>query len=111
VTCTATDPAGNSASGGFQVLVQAAAAQVANVIAAVQGFNLAQGIENSLDTKLQNVLGALSAAQSGNAASVCGQLAAFINETMAQSGKKLTAAQANQLIASAQQIKAVIGCP
>jgi hypothetical protein len=102
--------AGNTVSGSFQVLVQAAAAQVGTLIAAVQGFNLAQGIENSLDTKLQNVLGALNAAVSGNVGSVCSQLGAFLNETTAQSGKKLTIAQANQLVARAQQIGAVIGC-
>jgi uncharacterized hydantoinase/oxoprolinase family protein len=110
VTCTATDGAGNSMSGSFQVLVQAAAAQVSNLVALVQSFNLAQGIENSLDSKLQNVLAALNAAEDGNATSACGQLGAFINETSAQSGKKLTEAQANTLIAAAQQIRAVIGC-
>ena len=92
------------------MLVQAAAAQVGNLIATVQSFNLAQGIQNSLDTKLQNVLSALNAAVTGNAGGVCGQLSAFINETRAQSGKKLTVAQANQLIARADQIQAVIGC-
>ena len=50
------------------------------------------------------------AVQNGNYAIVCGQLGAFINETRAQSGKKLTVAQANTLIAAAQQIRAVIGC-
>jgi membrane protein YqaA with SNARE-associated domain len=110
VTCTATDNVGNTSSGNFQVLVQAAAAQVGNLIGTVQGFNLAQGIENSLDTKLQSILSALSAAMSGNVGSVCGQLGGFINETRAQSGKKLTVTQANELIARAQQIEAVIGC-
>ena len=93
------------------MLVQAAAAQVSALIARVQTFNLSQGIENSLDTKLQNVLAALSAARGGNASNVCGQMGAFINETQAQSGKKLTVAQADQLIAAAQQIRAVLGCP
>lgn len=110
VNCTASDGAGNTVGGSFQVLVQAAAAQVTNLTLAVQSFNLAQGVENSLDTKLQNVLSALNAAKSGNAGSVCNQMGAFINDTMAQSGKQLTAAQANQLIAAAQQIEAVIGC-
>jgi hypothetical protein len=111
VTCSAADAAGNSASGSFNVLVQAATDQVTALIAKVQSFNLAQGIENSLDTKLQNVVTALNAAKGGNASGVCGQMGAFINETTAQSGKKLSVAQANQLIASAQQIKAVLGCP
>ena len=111
VTCSAHDAANNSVTGSFTVLVQAAAAQVANLVVAVQNFNLVQGIANSLDAKLQNILGALNAAQNGSAANVCNQLGAFINETQAQSGKKLTVAQANQLIAKAMQIKAVIGCP
>ena len=110
VSCTATDAAGNTASGSFTVLVQAAAAQVSQLIVTVQNFNLQQGISNSLDAKLQNVLEALNGATAGNTAAVCNQLAAFINETAAQSGKKLTVAQANQLIATAQQIRAVIGC-
>jgi hypothetical protein len=110
VTCTAVDAAGNSVGGSFHVLVQAAAAQVSHLALIVQGFNLAQGIENSLDTKLQNVLSALNAARNGSVGSVCSQLNAFINETTAQSAKKLTVAQANQLIAAAQQIQAVIGC-
>ena len=110
VACTATDGAGNTASGSIQVLVQAAAAQVANLAILVQNFNLVQGIANSLDTKLQNILSALGAAQSGSAANVCGQLHAFISETQAQSGKKLTVAQANQLIVAATRIEAVVGC-
>jgi HYR domain len=108
--CTATDAAGNAATGSVTVLVQAAAAQVSELIVAVQGFNLQQGISNSLDAKLQNVLNALAGAANGETAAVCNQLGAFINETTAQSGKKLTVAQANQLIAAAQQIRAVIGC-
>jgi len=36
---------------------------------------------------------------------------AFINEVMAQSDKKLTVAQANQLIAQANAIKTALGCP
>jgi hypothetical protein len=36
---------------------------------------------------------------------------AFIDEVMAQSGKKLTVDQANQLIAQANAIKTSLGCP
>jgi hypothetical protein len=80
------------------------------VLLTVQSFNLQQGIANSLDAKLEKVLGALNGATSGNTGAVCNQLGAFINETMAQSGHRLTVAQADQLIAAAQQIRAVIGC-
>lgn len=110
VTCDATDAAGNTTTGDFTVLVQAAAAQVSQLMVTVQAFNLQQGISNSLDAKLTNILNALNGATTGNTAAVCNQLGAFINESTAQSGKKLTVAQADQLIAAAQQIQAVIGC-
>ncbi|HJU42427.1 MAG TPA: PKD domain-containing protein, partial [Vicinamibacterales bacterium] len=110
VPCSATDAAGNTVSGSFTVLVQAAAAQVTQLITTVQSFNLQQGIANSLDAKLQIILTALNDANNGNSTAVCNQLAAFINETLAQSDKKLTVEQANQLIAAAEQIRAVIGC-
>jgi len=110
VNCTATDGSGNAATGSFSVLVQAAAAQVSNLLAEVQAFNLAQGITNSLDAKLTNILSALNAAQSGNVSNVCGQLGAFINQVAAQSGKALTTAQAAQLTADAQRIQTVVGC-
>jgi len=109
-TCTAVDGAGNSASGDILVHVQAAATQVTRLIVTTQSFNLAQGIENSLDTKLQNILSALAGAKNGNVGSVCSSLGAFTNETIAQSGKKLTVDQANQLLAASRQIGAVIGC-
>ena len=40
----------------------------------------------------------------------CGKLNDFISAVQAQSGKGLTVAQANDLIATANQIKAGIGC-
>jgi hypothetical protein len=127
VQCTATDASGNSSQGSFNVTVDGASAQTANLITLVQSFNLAQGITNSLDAKLQNVLDAFNAVNAGadastgaanlltpnaeNRADACHQLAAFVNSAAAQSGKQLTVAQANQLIAKATQIRAVLGCP
>ena len=64
----------------------------------------------SLDAKLLNVVSALSAAKAGSSVSTCNQLNAFNNQTVVQSGKQLTVDQANQLMASASRIKAVIGC-
>ena len=110
VTCTTADAAGNSATASFTVTVLGAVAQVANVINTVVTFNLQSGIENSLDTKLQNVIDALNSMSNNDVANACGKLSAFINEVAAQSSKKLTVAQANQLTAAALQIKAVIGC-
>ena len=111
VNCTATDAAGNSTPGSFTVTVNGPVAQLSNLISIVGNFNNPFGITNSLDTKLQNAIDALSAMKGGNASSACNSLGAFINEAQAQSGKKLTAAQANLLIASANQIRAAQGCP
>jgi len=111
VSCTATDAAGNTTSKSFSVIVQAAAAQVANLMDTVRSFNLKQGITNSLDAKLQNVEDALTSAKKGSVTSTCNQMSAFINETKAQSGKALTVDQATQLQSAATRIRAVIGCP
>jgi len=56
---------------------------------------------------LQNIQSNLSGGQTN---AVCGQLAAFISEVTDQSGQGLTVAQANQLIAAANQILALVGC-
>lgn len=111
VSCTAADVAGNTATAGFLVIVKGAADQINDLIDLVESFNLRQGIDNSLDTKLQNALDALTAVKGGDTATACGLLDAFINEVNAQSGKSLTVDQASQLIAAANQIKAVLGCP
>lgn len=108
---TATDAAGNSATCSFNVAVLGAPNQIAALIALVQSFNLKQGIENSLDAKLQNVLAALTAANAGDLTSACNKLDAFLNEVAAQSGKALTTTEASQLLTAATQIKAALGCP
>lgn len=85
--------------------------ELMSLISLIQSFNLAQGIENSLDAKLQNAEAALESAQSGSLTSTCGMLGAFVNEVQAQSGNKITANQAAQLTAAAQNIEGAIGCP
>jgi uncharacterized protein (DUF697 family) len=107
VNCTVTDPAGNSASGSFQVVVNGATSQVSSLVTTVNSFNLPHGIQNSFDSQLQAVQADLSA---NNTAQACSDLTSFINHARAQSGKALTVSQANQLIAAATQIKAVLGC-
>ena len=107
VNCSAADPAGNHVAGSFTVTVLGAAAQVSNLIATVDGFNLQHGIRNSLEVKLSH---ALAAIKSNHVAKACKQLDAFIDKAQAKSGKKLTASQANQLIVAAEQIQATLGC-
>ena len=81
--------------------------QLNDLVALVQSFNLHDGTEASLLTKLQDALAAVNAS---NTATACDSLTAFINASQAQSGKKLTADQANQLVSSATQIKSDLGC-
>jgi hypothetical protein len=61
----------------------------------------------SLVSKVQD---ATTYAAAGDKADACQTLDAFIQEVRAQSGKKLTAAQAAQFIAEAQRIKLALGC-
>ena len=81
--------------------------QLNDLNALILSFNLHDGTENSLITKLQD---ALAAVNSSNTATACDSLTAFINAAQAQSGKKLTAAQVKQLVDSATQVKADLGC-
>ncbi len=102
VTCSATDLAGNTATGTFVVTVRGAADQLRDLSTRVQGT----GPGKSLAAKVAN---ALAAVERGSTAA-CGQLAAFITEARAQSGKGLTVTQADRFVADASRIRAVIGC-
>ena len=81
--------------------------QLNDLIALVQSFNLHDGTEASLITKLQDALAAVNAS---NTAIACDSLTAFINASQAQSGKKLTAGEVQQLVESATQVKSDLGC-
>ncbi len=105
VSCTATDGRGNtSAPGTFQVMVKGGAGQLGDLLADVQGA----GPGASLAHKVERAQAALAA---GDLTGACQALDSFLNEVRAQSGKKLTVAQAAALTADANRIKAVIGCP
>jgi probable HAF family extracellular repeat protein len=107
VTCTATDASGNSATASFSVTVFGAVDQIADLIDLVNSFHLRRGIEISLDAELRL---ALRAAGEGRESIACVLLSAFIFEVQGLSGRSITTAQANQLIAAARQAKASLGC-
>jgi FG-GAP repeat len=77
------------------------------LIELVRSFDLPQGTATSLTAKLG---AALSAVRSGDKQSACDSLKAFINQTRAQSGKQLTTAQAQQLLASADRVRFLLAC-
>ena len=108
VVLTVTDSDGATGTTTQVVNVQTPVQSINDLVTLVQSMNLARGISNSLDTKLQNAASALSAENAGDRGDAINKLQAFINATQAQSGNQLTAAQANQLIAAANRIIAIL---
>lgn len=105
---TVTDNDGATATAVGSAVVQTPAQAIDDLIDLVQNMNLAQGIANSLDSKLQNASDALSAMNAGSTNSAISKLQAFINVVQAQSGNQLTVRQADDLIAAANRIIAAI---
>ena len=79
------------------VLLQALAGKVF-------GLNLQQGISNSLDAKLDAALKAIDDINANNDVAAINTLQAFINAVQAQWGNKISEADADALIVTAQQI-------
>lgn len=103
VTCKASDAAGNDARTSFDVHVKGAEEQLGDLLGAVGGV----GSGSSLADKVRDALAALTG---DNVERACEKLAAFAHETNAQSGKKIAATRAEELVASAQRIQAVLSC-
>jgi hypothetical protein len=74
----------------------------------VESYDLHQGIETSLEAKLKSAIDSLNRLSKGSVAAAIGALSAFINECKAQRDKKITSAQADDLIAYAQKIQAAL---
>jgi hypothetical protein len=103
VTCTASDAAGNTATGSFLVHVNGPAEQLAALLASVEGL----GPGHALSNKVRRAQLHLA---TGDVAATCEDLDGFIALAKAQSGKKLSQAAGSSLIAHARQIQAVLGC-
>jgi hypothetical protein len=86
------------------------AENLANLVGTVMNLNLAKGISNSLDAKLDAALGALDDANENNDGATCNTLDAFINSVEAQSGGKISVGDAATLIGDAQAIQSQLGC-
>jgi hypothetical protein len=70
----------------------------------VADINLAQGISDALDGKLDAALNALDDTNENNDVAACNALNAFINHCEAQAGNKLSVEQADYLIGAAEDI-------
>ena len=97
---TATDASNNQASASFTVTVLSAAQQITNLANAVVG----QGPGGSLSAKVSAIQNA------PNNTARCKKIGAFINEVNAQTGKKITAAQAQAFLSAAADLKGTLGC-
>jgi len=76
--------------------------------AAVIDLNLDQGIENSLVAKLESAFQKLDDDNPNNDGAAVNKLEAFINQLEAQSGKKIDPGDADNLIAAAEEIVALL---
>jgi hypothetical protein len=74
----------------------------------VQSMGLDSGITRALSAKLDAAQADLDA---GDKTSACNMINAFINQVNAQTGNKLTTAQAGQLLSAANLVKSAMGCP
>ena len=81
--------------------------QIGSMISFIQGLGLNGGIENALTVKLQHAIDRLDA---GDTVGACADLGAFDNQVQAQSGNKLTTAEADKLLADSAKVEAAAGC-
>jgi eukaryotic-like serine/threonine-protein kinase len=103
VLCAASDTNGNTSTATFTVHVKGSSEQLADLLAAVTGV----GPGTSLADKVRSAQSSLAANQ---LAAACSTLTDFISAVKAQSGKKISAGDANALIADARRIQTVMSC-
>jgi sugar lactone lactonase YvrE len=103
VKSTAVDAWGNSNQCSFVISVQFSQAEalLVNLINYLSGLPIQHGVKNALLVKLKN---ALSDLQQGQIDYALGLLNAFENQVSAQTGKKLTLAQAAALTSGANAV-------
>jgi hypothetical protein len=106
VLCTARDLAGNTTNGNFIVIVKGAAAQLSDLLTLIDGFSSSAKLP-ALVTRLRD---ALTAVNVGKTSTACSALTQFIVLVEAESGKRLSVSQANQLLTDARRIQAVLAC-
>jgi hypothetical protein len=78
--------------------------QIEGLTSLVLEINIQSGVSNALDSKLDSALAALDDSNEKNDGAALNSMYAFCNSVSAQSGKKITEAQADQLFAAANGI-------
>ena len=100
-TIYVTDNAGHTVSVIDGSPIQSPILETRDIINIINNMTLTHGTTNSLDSKLDTAISYLNANDNPNAKSV---LQSFLNEVTAQTGKKITTDQANQLVTAAQNV-------
>jgi hypothetical protein len=104
-TCDgAADNADNITTASVNYTVITPSDATVNLVDQVQSLNLQQGIDNSLDAKLDTVLQALDDLNQNNDVAAVNALGAFNNAVEAQRGQKITDTVADVLITDAHAI-------
>jgi hypothetical protein len=98
---------GQASQTGYLPRFAALSGGILNLMGVIAQMNLPNGTTTSLDAKLNAALADVAA---NNLAGACSDLGALINEANAQSGKKLTVAEANTIISMAMALQAQLGC-
>jgi hypothetical protein len=83
------------------------AQQLSTLMSTIISFGLPLGTTTSLNAKVNAALVALNG---NDTATACSNLADLISAVQAQSGKRLTVAQANSIISAATQVRSQLGC-
>ena len=89
------------------VLITYAPTTIDDLIESVQDLNLPSGTTRTLLAKLNRAQNALAG---GNVTAACNQLAAFVTQVKTQSGKKIPAPAAADLISAAQAVRCSVNC-
>ena len=92
-------------TGESQVIVDGATLDLVDY---TESLNLAKGITNSLNSKLENALDAYVPGALGSAKTVVNKLNGYINAVNAQRGKKLTNEDADYLIEEAEYVQVLV---
>ena len=92
------------------IIVKGVTDQLSDLVRNTSSYNLQNGIQNSLDAKLQNALDALDSARKNDRTTACNVMGAFINAVEAQTGGALTESQAADFLQAANQIRSTLKC-
>jgi len=106
VTCTSTDAVHNTASAKVTITVRGPVDQIKSLQTYVTSLSIDVKTRNALLADLANALAAVT----NNRPIACNQLAAAATVTQNARGSKLTIAQADFILKSISQIRAVLGC-